>query len=144
MRNITPPIRQIDYGSVYEPNEDERNRVRRMAAMGTPEHIIAATAFSAPVTIRTLYAVCYQEMMHGQYKSHLAVADALFKQAVSGNVRACELWLKTQSGWVSEKKITHHLTIDEEEFIDMSRISESALKEIIAAHEKQVSDAQEG
>ena len=89
---------------VFEPSEEQRQKVKSMAGMGlTHEQIATLVGLGSAVTLRKHFA---QELTRGPIEANANVRKTLFKMAKSGrNPGATMYWLKTRARW-SEKGTT--------------------------------------
>ena len=76
--------------------EAERGIVRRMAMIGIPHEIIAKILKTRKETLENTFR---DELDNSAAEANAAVAGALFKNAMSGNVSAQIFWCKTRLGW---------------------------------------------
>lgn len=80
----------------HEPTEAQRSRVTVLASFGVTQ---AAVADSLGVSVPTLCKHYRRELDIGGVRANVAVAAALFRMAMAGNVAACIFWLKARAGW---------------------------------------------
>jgi hypothetical protein len=73
-----------------------RERVRRLAGVGVPQHDIAAIIDCDEKTLRKHFRI---ELNRGVAEANAAAASYLFAKVKEGNVTAQIFWLKTRAGW---------------------------------------------
>ncbi len=78
--------------------DTDRAMVRRMSMIGIPQETIAQ-CMEPPTTVETLEKYFRAELNETATKANAAVAGALFKNAMSGNVAAQIFWCKTRLRW---------------------------------------------
>ncbi len=76
----------------------DRAMVRRMARIGIPQDTIAK-CMEPPTTVETLERYFKTELREASTKANAAIAGALFKNAMEGNVAAQIFWCKTRLKW---------------------------------------------
>lgn len=75
----------------FKPTPAQRRQVSVLAAAKMSEERIAAVIGISRVTLRKHFA---EELTGGKAKRNAAVLQAIYKQALSGNVSAMRLWVK--------------------------------------------------
>ena len=83
----------------YEPSDDDRNSVKAMTAIGTPQDDIALVLGITGKTLRKHFA---DDIKFGMIKANAAVGGALYRAATTpgpGQVTAQIWWTKTRMGW---------------------------------------------
>ena len=79
------------------PTEEQRRMVKTMTAMGAKQEVVAARmGVRSPKTLRKYFR---QELDQGGLEANLSAAQALYKKAMEGDVRAATFWLKCRAGW---------------------------------------------
>ena len=73
-----------------------RDRVRRLAGVGVPQHDIAAIVGCDEKTLRKHFRL---ELNRGAAEANAAVASYLFAKVREGNVTAQIFWAKTRLRW---------------------------------------------
>jgi DNA-binding transcriptional regulator YiaG len=86
----------------WNPTVKERGQIKMMAAFGLAQPAIAAVF---GVSDRTLRTRCKNELAIGLTEALTAVANALFKSAVRGNVDAQKFFLRCRGHWVDPIRI---------------------------------------
>jgi len=82
--------------------DKDRAIVKRMAMIGVSHEIIAKALKVRKATLEADFA---EELANSASEANAAVAGALFKNAMSGNVAAQIFWCKTRLGW--KEKFEH-------------------------------------
>jgi hypothetical protein len=80
----------------HEPTAATRKQVEAMIAYGVPEADVARVVGIHDSTLRKYYRT---EIDTAHAKANARVAEALFQQAMKGNVTAQIFWLKTRARW---------------------------------------------
>lgn len=79
------------------PTEEQRRMVKTMTAMGAKQQDVAARiGVRSPKTLRKYFR---NELDQGGSEANLSVAQALFKKAKEGDVKAAMFWLRCRAGW---------------------------------------------
>lgn len=119
----------------HKPTDKSRKRVRQHAAVGTPQRTIADCLGIHVQTLRE----------HYRKELDLSIADAnadmvgqLYQQGMAGNTAAILFWLKTRAGF-KETSVVDNKSSDGTMTpkgilpanLDMSKLSDAALKEIM-------------
>lgn len=79
------------------PTEDQRRMVKTMTAMGAKQEEVAARiGVRSPKTLRKHFR---KELDQGGSEANMTVAQALYKEAKGGDVKAAMFWLKCRAGW---------------------------------------------
>jgi hypothetical protein len=73
-----------------------RERVRRLAGVGVPQHDIAAIIECDEKTLRKHFRI---ELNRGVAEANAAAATYLFAKVKEGNVTAQIFWMKTRAHW---------------------------------------------
>lgn len=84
--------------------DEERFLVKRMAMIGIPQETIARCINTNETT---LYKHFKDELFETATKANAAIAGALFKAAISGNVTAQIFWCKTRLRWRETNTLEH-------------------------------------
>jgi len=80
-----------------KPSEDQRRMVKTMTAMGAKQEDIALRiGVRSPKTLRKHFR---NELDQGASEANLTVAQAMYKKAKEGDVKAAMFWLKCRAGW---------------------------------------------
>ena len=80
-----------------KPTEDLRRMVKTMTAMGAKQEDVAARiGVRSPKTLRKHFR---DELDQGASEANMSVAQALYKKAKDGDVKAAMFWLKCRAGW---------------------------------------------
>src|ERR1022692_4449787 len=82
----------------FAPDDEQRKKVRLMAAMGIPQEDIAISlGLRSPKTLRRHFR---EELDRSAIEANARVAQSLFNQATSGkSTSATIFWLKARAGW---------------------------------------------
>ena len=79
------------------PTDQQRTMVKTMMAMGAKQKDVAARiGVRSPKTLRKHFR---KELDQGGSEADITVAQALFKRAKEGDVKAAIFWLKCRAGW---------------------------------------------
>jgi hypothetical protein len=79
------------------PTEEQRLRVRSLAAFGVPQTNIAVSiGLRSPKTLRRHFR---DELERAAHEANARVAQSLYQQASNGNITAAIFWLKSRAGW---------------------------------------------
>jgi hypothetical protein len=82
---------------LFKPTAEKREQVITMSSNGVPHRQQAPLiGCSSPKTLRKHFR---EELNIGKIQANAKVADALYQQALNGNVKAQTFWLKTVGGW---------------------------------------------
>jgi len=125
----------------FVPREDERRQVEALSGYGIPQEQIAALVRNG-ISADTLAKYFSRELVTGRAKANAGVGRTLHQKAMSGDTQAMIWWSKAQMRWAETQK--HEITGRDGkpvqiQALDMTRLSDSALAEILAAK-----DATEG
>jgi len=140
-RAATAQARKLGGKPAFVPHEDERRQVEAMSGWGVPQEQIASLIRNG-ISVETLTKYFGRELLTGKAKANTGVGRTLHQKAMSGDTQAL-IWLsKTQMRWAETQK--HEITGRDGkpvqiQALDMTRLSDSALAEILAAK-----DATEG
>lgn len=92
----------------YQPTQKERDQVKLLVGLGTPQEKIAKIIGIAENTLRKHFA---DELETGLANMNAQVAASLYKTATQGKghgaVTAAIFWLKTQAGWKEKQTLEH-------------------------------------
>ena len=80
----------------HEPTEENRIKVKTLAAVGTRFEDIARKLEISENTLTKYYR---KELDEGRIDANSAIAKSLYDQAKSCNTTAQIFWLKTRAGW---------------------------------------------
>jgi hypothetical protein len=79
------------------PTEEQRQKVRQYAAVGTPhEHIARKIGIRSPKTLRKYYR---KELDESALDANANVAGALYNNAMGGDTNAQKFWMGCRAGW---------------------------------------------
>jgi hypothetical protein len=79
------------------PTEEQRRMVKTMTAMGAKQEDIALRlGVRSPKTLRKHFR---DELDPGASEANMTIAQALYKNAKGGDVKAEIFWLKCRAGW---------------------------------------------
>jgi hypothetical protein len=82
---------------VLNPTEEQRRMVKTMTAMGAKQQDVAVRiGVRSPKTLRKYFR---NELDQGGSEANLSVAQALFRKAKEGDVKAAMFWLRCRAGW---------------------------------------------
>jgi hypothetical protein len=125
----------------FIPTEAERRQVEALSGYGIPQEQIAALIRQG-IDCDTLTRHFKTELITGRAKANAGVGRTLHQKAMSGDTAAMIWWSKAQMRWAETQR--HEVTGRDGkpvqiQALDMTRLSDSALAEILAAK-----DATEG
>jgi hypothetical protein len=81
----------------FKPTGKQRDQVIAMSSNGVPHRQQASLiGCCSPKTLRKHFR---DDLNIGKIQANAKVADALYQQALNGNVKAQTFWLKTAGGW---------------------------------------------
>ena len=80
----------------FEPNDAQREMVKRAAACGLTQEQIANVLGIGETTLKKYFQ---EELSTSGLRANMAVAGALYNSAIKGNVAAQIFWCKTRLGW---------------------------------------------
>jgi hypothetical protein len=89
----------------HVPTDQTRWQVEMMAGYGVPQMQIARAIGVSDETLRKYYR---REFDLGVIKANAAVAETLFRQAISGDTGALIWWTKCRMGWRAPKQEMEH------------------------------------
>jgi hypothetical protein len=95
-------IVRAEQGKKYEPTEQARHMVKKMAAFGFTLEQIADVI---RVGVSSLQKHFKNELETGHVEANYMVADKLFRMAMDGDTAAAIFWCETRLGW---KTIARH------------------------------------
>jgi transposase-like protein len=79
------------------PTEEQRRMVKTVTAMGAKQEEVATRiGVRSPKTLRKYFR---DELDQGASEANVIVAQALYKEAKAGNVKAAMFWLACRAGW---------------------------------------------
>ncbi len=110
MTRPKPPIKQP-----FKPTDDERRTVELMCAVGIPHEGIAICVRDG-IDDKTLRKHFRKELDTSKIKANTKVAGSVFNAAITGNMTAATLWVKTQMGW-RETTVNEHTGKDGKDLI---------------------------
>lgn len=127
----------------HAPTDKTRAEVSALCSFGIPQHEIASYIGVDPKTLRKHYR---EELDMAHTKANAQVGRFLFQNAsgqtlekgasYSDCVRAAMFWAKTRMGWRETQELNHKSedgSMSPKSALDVSKISDSALAELIAA-----------
>ena len=88
----------------HQPTKESRKSVKAMSAYGIPQDDISIAVGITGKTLRKHYR---DEIRGGAIRANAAVAGALYKQAIGGNVTAQIFWTKARMGWSDRGPQSH-------------------------------------
>lgn len=88
----------------HEPTDEDRRKVKALAAVGTRQEDIALVMSMSVDTLARHYR---QELDHGRIEAVARVAQSLYQAAVGGDRTAQIFYLKTQGGWRETTNVEH-------------------------------------
>ena len=89
-------IVKAEQGEHYEPTEQARHMVKKMAAFGIPMKNIAEVI---GVGVTSLQKYFQNELESGHTEANFMVANTLFQKAMGGDTTSLIFWCKTRLGW---------------------------------------------
>jgi len=91
----------------HKPTEEQRTKVRKLAACGTShEKIAKIIGFRSPKTLRTHYRDVLET---AATEANVNVAAALYSNAVDGKCTQAQIfWLRTRGGWKDRPDFSSH------------------------------------
>lgn len=95
-------------GKKHKPTDESRNKVQAMSAVGIPQADIARML---NIDVKTLRLHYRDELDCAAMQANAAVGGALYKAAMSGDVRAQIFWCKTRLRW----RETNHVELTGED-----------------------------
>lgn len=119
----------------FQPTDAERKQVEAMSGFGVPFEQIAALVRHG-IDADTLKKAFAKELVAGKAKANSKVGQTLFQKVMEGDTAAAIWWSKSQMRW---KEVQAHEITGKDgapiqvATIDVSKISTSALAEIMAA-----------
>lgn len=120
----------------HRPTDALREIVKAHAVVGTRQEVIADILGISPNTLAKHYR---QELDHSRDTANAAVGGALYTKAISGDTAAMIFWMKTRASW----RETLDLTTNGKDLpgaVDLSKLSDAALAEIVAARDASKKD----
>jgi IS30 family transposase len=88
----------------WEPNDDERRRIRLYAGLGMTQEQIAVLIGKS---VDTLGRRCREDLDVGLAEAIAKVAGSLVQKALGGDTTCAIFYLKTQAGW-KETSVTEY------------------------------------
>jgi len=88
----------------HKPTEQNKRQVKIMVAAGIEQPLMAKILGISASTLKKYYKA---ELAIGKAEVVTAVAAALYKKAMSGNVTAQIFMLKTRGGWRETERLEH-------------------------------------
>lgn len=124
-----PPVRPQGRPE-HKPTEKTRALVEALSGFGATEPYISSEIKVGEKTLRKYYAA---ELAKGHEKANVQVAQALFKNAIKGNVSAQIFWAKTRMGWKETQ--THEHTGKDGEAIEHKVSADESFAAFVGALE---------
>lgn len=123
----------------HSPTKESRQLVQLHATIGTQQHVIADILGIDDKTLRKHYR---EELDQAMAKANATVGGALFNKAKSGDTAAMIFWMKTRAGWKERQEIDHTSSDGSmtPKGVDLSKLSNEALAELVAARDAAKSD----
>lgn len=87
----------------WNPSKKQRLAIETMLCIAKQDIVASVLG----VDVDTLRKHCREEIEHAKTKKNTAVAAALLKTALGGNVTAQIFWLKTQAGFKETSRVEH-------------------------------------
>ncbi len=88
--------------AAYKPTAEQRRLVEQLAAFGVPldmmVHMLPGAA-GKPISKVTLRKYFPAELMTGQLKANVKIAQTLYAKACGGDTASMIFWLKTRARW---------------------------------------------
>ena len=97
-------IVRAEQGKRYEPTEQARHMVKKMAAFGFTLKQIADVI---GVGVSSLQKHFKGELESGHVEANFMVANRLFEMAINGDTTACIFWCKTRLKWKETSRHEH-------------------------------------
>lgn len=121
----------------FKPTDPDRKTVEIMAAIGTTQQNIAR-CIQGGIDIKTLVKYFREELDTAGIKANAKVGGSMFNKAIGGDVQAQKYWLGCRAGWkeTSIQELTGKDGGAIKTEIDYSGLSDSALAELTALHDK--------
>ena len=119
----------------FVPTDVDRKQVEAMAGYGVPFEQIAAL-IRGGISIDTLRSHFSSELISGKAKANAQVGKGVFQKAMSGDTTAMIWWTKTQMRWAETHRLEHTSpdgSMTPKPALDVSKLSDAALSEILAA-----------
>ena len=120
----------------FVPTDSERKQVEAMSGYGVPFDQIAALIRDG-IHLDTLRRIFPTELINGKAKANAQVGKCIYQKAMAGDTTAQIWWSKCQMGWKEPPRQLEHTSPDgsmtPKPAIDASKLSDSALAEILAA-----------
>jgi hypothetical protein len=116
----------------HEPSKEGRELVKLHATVGTPQDVIAGLLGIDPKTLRKHYR---EELDHSLAQANAVIGGSLFNKAKAGDIAAQIFWMKTRARWRETNVVEHTGPEGGPVQIDASKLSEQAMRELLAASE---------
>jgi hypothetical protein len=119
----------------FTPTDREREKVEAMSGFGVPYRQIAVLVRDGIDEV-TLIKYFANELLAGKAKANSKIGQTLYQKAMDGDTTAMIFWAKTQMRWSETARIEHTSpdgSMTPKPAIDVSKLSDSAIAEIIAA-----------
>ena len=117
------------------PTDSERRQVEALAGYGLPIEQIAVLVRDG-IDYDTLRKHFAKELISGKAKANAQVGKTLFQKVMAGDTTAAIWWTKTQMRWAETHRLEHTSpdgSMTPKPALDVSKLSDSALAEILAA-----------
>ncbi len=96
--------KRAEQGKKYDPSEQARHMVKKMAAFGFTLKQIADVI---RVGVSSLQKHFKNELESGHVEANFLVANRLFEMAINGDTTACIFWCKTRLKWKETSRHEH-------------------------------------
>jgi len=129
----------------FTPTKNEQKQVEIMSGHGVPHEQIAISIRDG-ICADTLVKYFSKELTVGKARANAQVGKTLFQKALGGDVTAMIWWTKTQMRWTDTRRLEHTSPDDSlasRSALDVSKLSDATLREIIAAKRGRDSSAPE-
>lgn len=116
----------------HEPSKEGRELVKLHALVGTKQEVIADILGIDPKTLRKYYR---EELDQSLAQANAVIGGALFNKAKGGDTASQIFWLKTRARWRETSVVEHTGPEGGPVQIDASKLSDQAMRELLAASE---------
>lgn len=86
----------------FQPTEDQRRQVKKMAAVGMPHDLVAEII---GITSKTLRKYFRRDLTRGDAEGKLRIASKLMQSVDAGNVTARIYMAKMRLGWREDRQV---------------------------------------
>ena len=112
-------------------SEEKALFIKRLVLVGESPATIAGVLGIALDTLIKLYGYDMHRVIPS---ANATVAHALYKQAASGNVRACEVWLRYRAGWKDDAPMSPSEPADERKVFSEDELQDELKRRGLPAH----------